>query len=416
MLQYNSRLHSSCLVLINRALIIGYASAFVSSSSQLPLLFTGRHVQYLHHGVGGKVDGNVVPSTTRSAGSELDERLLRRKHYHLTILLPAYNEKDRIGNTLSSYMNYMSKTPVYQHQYQTLQNSTMLCTNLVSGSVSVLVVDDGSNDGTAEFIRGRSWLSEQAVPTEEGDHIQESTCWNVDPKVNVITLPHNSGKGAAIERGMMALPSSFDHGISCNINDGETHYLDKSVVSLVLVADADGSGDISCVDGMLRCLEEILSNSVSSTKWTEQNNHGNQFPAMVVGYRQNLVPKSPFRAFLSHGFRTSVSLVFIGKDLGVRDTQCGFKLMTPSAGQILYNRLNLRRWSHDVEVIHRARLLEMPVGECGVVWVDKDGSKLIAKKTDALFASLAMFGEIANMRFQYALGTWTVKAEWNGLD
>ena len=77
---------------------------------------------------------------------------------------------------------------------------------------------------------------------------------------------------------------------------------------------------------------------------------------------------------------------------------------------------HLRRWSHDVEVIHRARLLEMPVGECGVVWVDKDGSKLIAKKTDALFVSLAMFGEIANMRLQYALGTWTVKAEWNGLD
>ena len=281
----------------------------------------------------------------------------------------------------------------------------------MSGSVSVLVVDDGSNDGTAEFIRDRSWLSEHVLPTDENGNVQENNYWRVDPKVSVISLPHNSGKGAAIERGMMALSSSVCHEFSCNYNYGETNFLDKSLVSLVLVADADGSGDISCVDGMIHCLEEMLSNSVSSTKWTDQN-HGNQFPALVVGYRQNLVPKSPLRAFLSHGFRTSVSLLFLGQDLGVHDTQCGFKLMTASAGQILYNQLNLRRWSHDVEVIHRARLLEIPVGECDVVWMDMDGSKLIVKKTDALFVSLAMFGEIANMRLQYALGTWTVKAEF----
>jgi dolichyl-phosphate beta-glucosyltransferase len=282
------------------------------------------------------------------------------------------------------------------YQYQTSTNDINACTNntLVSGSVSMLVVDDGSSDGTAQFIRDRSWLAEN---TTNCDSMLVNNYWSVDPIVNVITLPQNSGKGAAIERGMMELPSSFGIG---------PYGLDTSITSLVLVADADGSGDISSIHSMLRCLEEMLSNSMSSTKkWTD---HSFGYPALVVGYRQNLEPKSPLRALLSQGFRSSVSLLFWGQELGVRDTQCGFKLMTVSAGKILYNQLNLRRWTQDVEVIYRARLLDIPVGECGVGWVDMGGSKLIMKKSDALIVSLAMFGEIANMRLQYALGNWFI--------
>ncbi|KAL7425639.1 hypothetical protein ACHAXH_000241 [Discostella pseudostelligera] len=404
MLHIHKFLLSSCLLSIISIFIFGGVSAFVCSSASTSTS-SSRSVHFTHRASGGE-DNIIMSSSTQSANLSLyiqnmnNGRLLNN-HYHLTILLPAYNERDRIGNTLSTYMNYLSSTPVYQHQRQRLNNYNTSCTNLVSGTVSILVVDDGSSDGTAEFIRDRSWLSEkeQAVPTAKDGNTNENenNYWTVDPKVNVITLEQNSGKGAAIERGMIELPSSFDQGSSC---------ISKSVKSLVLVADADGSGDISCIDGMLHCLEEMLSNySMSSTKWTDQNI--GQTPALVVGYRQNLVPKSPLRAILSEGFRSTVSLLFSGQDLGVRDTQCGFKLMTVSAGKVLYNQLNLRQWTQDVEVIYRARLLNIPTAECGIVWVDKDGSKLITKKTDALFVSFAMFGEIANMRLQYTLGTWT---------
>lgn len=76
---------------------------------------------------------------------------------------------------------------------------------------------------------------------------------------------------------------------------------------------------------------------------------------------------------------------------------------------MLYNELNLRRWTHDVEVVHRARLLGVPVGECGVSWVDKEGSKLVTKASDAVVVSLVMLSEIAKMRIKYALGMWKVQ-------
>lgn len=302
-------------------------------------------------------------------------------HYHLTILIPAYNERDRIGSTISTYMDYMSQQPVCQYRNNN---------NIYSGSVSVLVVDDGSTDGTADFIREQqsSWLD----PTIK-QSVKENNCWQVDhDHVTCISLPKNSGKGAAIERGMSEL----------NI-EGDA----KSTRSLVLVADADGSGDISCIDNMIGSLESLISSSnVQSTQPTASDLLTKA--ALVVGYRQYPQSKSPLRSLLSWGFRTCVSIIFLGKDLGIRDTQCGFKLMTTSTGKRLYRKLNLKRWTHDVEVVHRSRLLGIPVGECSVPWVDKDGSKLVTKSSDAVTVSLTMLIEIAKMRILYALGVWKV--------
>lgn len=74
----------------------------------------------------------------------------------------------------------------------------------------------------------------------------------------------------------------------------------------------------------------------------------------------------------------------------------------------LYNKLNLQRWTHDVEVIHRARLMNMPVSECAVTWVDAEGSKLVTSASTAVSASLVMLKEILFMRLMYLTGEWSI--------
>ncbi|KAL7530002.1 hypothetical protein ACHAWF_003201 [Thalassiosira exigua] len=303
----------------------------------------------------------------------------RRRSTHLAILVPAYNERRRIGSTLASYRDYLSRAPVYQyrqhrHRRSSNGNDGSGSGEICSGRVSMLVVDDGSSDGTAEYVRGNTWKDSVA---NAADAAVEG-CWNVDEHVTCISLPENEGKGAAIERGMAELASS----------DPET---------IVLVADADGSGDVACVDDMLRRLEELRFDRGEDER-----------PALVVGRRRYPRSKSALRALLSWGFRTCVSLIFLGDDLGATDTQCGFKLMPAATGETMYRGLNLRRWTQDVELLYRARLLGVPIGECDVNWVDKEGSKLVDGASDAVIVSLNMLGEIAKMRLYYVLGIWNV--------
>jgi len=302
--------------------------------------------------------------------------------YNLTFLIPAYNEIDRIGETLCTYINYMNHQPVYQHVTTTssLDNQSAV---ISTGQCSILVIDDGSTDGMCRYIQEKTWLDDQS---SNDDLNKGDNCWIVEEQVSCISLPTNEGKGAAISRGMMELQCS---------SEGSNVHGNSRTRSIVLVADADGIGDIACLDDMihsLECLHESSSTTIETTAAAAAANENDL--AIIVGKRQYpQSKKSPLRSLLSWGFRTCVSTLFIGTStassnnantLGVTDTQCGFKLMTIQTGKVLYHQLNLNRWSHDVEVLYRASCLcrNISVGECNVNWLDKDGSKLVASGKD----------------------------------
>jgi dolichyl-phosphate beta-glucosyltransferase len=79
----------------------------------------------------------------------------------LSVVLPAFNETHRLPETLSTLRPYLAAN---------------------FGQYEVIVVDDGSTDGTADMIRtlAHSW-----------------------PELRVLVQPRNMGKGAAVKRGML---------------------------------------------------------------------------------------------------------------------------------------------------------------------------------------------------------------------
>lgn len=282
-------------------------------------------------------------------------------NYHpvdLTVVIPAYNEVDRIGDTLQSYTDYF-RTNASQLPFLR--------------QCKILVVDDGSLDATAELAR-------------------------TYPGVECVSLPSNQGKGAAVSHGIVQL------------KPGE----------LCLVADADGSATLQDLPAMLMQLVQTMESSTTDTQ-PPLNSSFWLMPAMVVGHRistagdgggdestMRLSSSSlpSIRSILRWGFRTTVRC-FAG-DLRVRDTQCGFKLMTVTAGQLLYRNLNLQGWTHDVEVLYRAKMLEIPVAEHDIQWQDKEGSKLIESPGGTIGVSITMLLEVLLMRLAYETGSWTV--------
>ncbi len=79
----------------------------------------------------------------------------------LTVVLPCYNEAERLPGTLRSLLAHLSRVP---------------------GEVEVLVVDDGSTDATVAAV--------QAIAA-------------ADARVRLLCLSPNRGKGAAVREGML---------------------------------------------------------------------------------------------------------------------------------------------------------------------------------------------------------------------
>jgi dolichyl-phosphate beta-glucosyltransferase len=89
----------------------------------------------------------------------------------LTIVLPAYNEAERIGPALDELFGYLDSGPAG-----------------LPAQVDVLVVDDGSTDDTTAVVAARP---EAARPPEARNDLR------------VLRVPH-AGKGAAVRAGMLA--------------------------------------------------------------------------------------------------------------------------------------------------------------------------------------------------------------------
>jgi dolichyl-phosphate beta-glucosyltransferase len=228
----------------------------------------------------------------------------------------------------------------------------------------IVVVDDGSLDATVQVVENFS----AKIP------------------IRTVALKENSGKGAALAKGVQDIFESLDSS-STESNHGDTY---------ILTQDADGSGNLIYLNGMLNKLRKLTSCEINTTTTTTTNGVTGQ--GLVIGNRNYELFTS--RGITRWGFQTCVRII-TSDMLRVKDSQCGYKLMTLKTAKVLYKNLHLKGWSHDVEVLFRANLLNIPIEETRIEWEDMDGSKIT--ETGVVKVSVEMLFDIIRLRWNYSI-------------
>jgi dolichyl-phosphate beta-glucosyltransferase len=210
-----------------------------------------------------------------------------------SVVIPCFNEEHRIGPTLQKMVAFLSGR---------------------DQPWEVIVVDDGSADGTSDVVRH---------------------AFSGEARVRVIRHETNSGKGFAVCAGALAATGD-----------------------LVLMSDADLSTPIAEVVGLEAKAAEGFD--------------------LVVGSRvmpgAHISAAQPLRRRLSGWvFRRLVRVLGL---CSVEDTQCGFKLMRRPAIDGVLRRIETEGFAFDVELIARAERAGLRVAEVPITWHDAEGSKV----------------------------------------
>jgi dolichyl-phosphate beta-glucosyltransferase len=176
----------------------------------------------------------------------------------------------------------------------------------------LVLVDNASTDGTAERVERIG-----------------------DERIRVLVNDVNRGKGFSVRRGMLAA-------------GGE----------LRLHCDADCAPSLASLPAMVAALDEGADVVVGSRL----------APGARVGRRQPLRRRIAGRTFVE------LSRLALGEP--THDLFCGFKLWRADAAVAAYSRVRLDGWVFDAEALALARALGYRLREVGIVWSDREGSRL----------------------------------------
>ena len=209
----------------------------------------------------------------------------------LCVIIPAYNEEKRIPSTLERVVAYL-RTRDY--------------------SWEVLVVDDGSSDGTAGLV------SSFAVG---------------HPGVSLLSIPH-AGKGWAVHSGML-----------------------HTRAQRRFICDADLSMPIEQLERFLPPLLGDYDVALGSRE--------------ASGARRFNEPRR--RHLMGRVYNTMTRLLAVP---GVSDTQCGFKCFTGPAADRLFAMQRTPGFAFDVEILFLARRLGLRMVEVPIDWHYASESKV----------------------------------------
>lgn len=213
----------------------------------------------------------------------------------LSIVIPAYNEESRLPSTLDTVLTWLDGSAF--------------------ADAEVLVVDDGSDDGTAALAEARS---------------------AADPRVRLLCNPGNRGKGYAVRHGVL-----------------------ESRGGWILFSDADLSAPI---DELPKLLGAALGNNAAVAIGSRA------LDRTLIGVHQ-----SRWRELSGIVFNLLMRVI---TGLPFADTQCGFKLYRRDAARQVFERQRLDGFGFDVEDLFIARRLGLAAVEVPVRWNNVEGTKV----------------------------------------
>ena len=214
--------------------------------------------------------------------------------HNYSIIIPAYNEGERIPTSLEKVLAYVTRN--------------------FPGRAEVIVVNDGSTDGTADIVR---------------EYARRNRA------IRLIENPENRGKGYSVHNGM--LHASGD---------------------ILLFSDADLSAPIGESEKLFAALEAGADIAIGS-RWLD--------PRLQIE-RQPLL-----REVLGRIFNLLLRIIL---RLRFKDTQCGFKAFTRRAADMIFCRQKIEGWGFDPELLFLADKGGLRVTEVAVEWAHSGRSKI----------------------------------------
>ena len=241
----------------------------------------------------------------------------------LAVILPAYNEADRLGPALDELFGYLRRR---ETDTALEGRDGGVGPGYLPRWIELIVVDDGSTDATAQLVRDRPEAGPEPGPGGL-----------VDVTLRVLTVPHG-GKGAAVRAGMLAAESD-----------------------LVVFTDAD----LATPPDQIPLLVDALASADVVL--------GSRIQADGLDLRKS---QPLYRRLIGKVFHVLAAWWVVGS---VKDTQCGFKGFTREAARDLFARQRVLSIVFDVEVIYLARRRGYRITEVPILWEDRRGSRMKAR-------------------------------------
>lgn len=212
----------------------------------------------------------------------------------LSIVIPAFNEQDRLAESLTKIREYA---------------------NGRSLRFEVLVVDDGSTDGTAKLV-------------------ERTRCGF--PELRLIANQRNRGKGASVRQGML-----------------------EARGEIALFTDADLSAPIEEADKLLAAIRD--------------GGYDGAIGSRAVDRSLIEVHQSRFRERAGIIFN---HIVRWGLGLPFQDTQCGFKAFRMEKARAIFELQRTEGFGFDPEILFIAQKRGLRIAEVPVHWAHNPATKV----------------------------------------